>query len=55
MAANRGMVEASMGAAGFCVNSHGGAYENGKACPRIESYQAVGEHSDAAIEAFPPE
>ncbi len=55
MAANRGMVEASMEAAGFCVNSRGGAYENGKARPRIESYQAVREHSDAAFEAFPPE
>ncbi len=31
MAANRGMVEASMEAAGFCVNSRGGAYKNGKA------------------------
>jgi hypothetical protein len=55
MAANRGMVEASMEAANFCVNSHGGAYEIGKARPRIESYQDVWEHSDAVIEAFPPE
>ncbi len=55
MAANRGMVEVSMEAAVFCVNSRGGAYKNGKARPRIESYRAVGEHSDAAIEAFPPE
>jgi hypothetical protein len=44
-----------MEAAGFCINSRGGAYKNGKARPRIESYQAVGEHSDAVIEAFPPE
>jgi hypothetical protein len=27
------MVEASMEAAGFCVNSRGGTYENGKAQP----------------------
>jgi hypothetical protein len=33
MATNRGMVEASMEAAGFCINSHGGAYKNGKARP----------------------
>jgi hypothetical protein len=33
MAANRGMVEVSMEAAGFCVNSRGGAYEIGKARP----------------------
>ncbi len=44
-----------MEAAGFCINSHGGAYKNDKAHPRIESYGAVGEHSDAAIEAFLPE
>ncbi len=33
MAANRGMIEASMEAAGFCVNSRGGAYKIGKARP----------------------
>ena len=33
MAANRGMIEASMVAAGFCVNTRGGAYEHGKARP----------------------
>ena len=33
MAANRGMIEASMVATGFCVNTRGGAYEHGKARP----------------------
>ena len=27
------MINASMVAAGFCINNHGGAYENGKAYP----------------------
>jgi len=31
MAAN--MINVSMVAAGFCINNHGGAYENGKAYP----------------------
>jgi hypothetical protein len=33
MDANRGMVEASMNTAGYCVDSRGGAYKNGKAQP----------------------
>ena len=31
MAANKDMINASMVEAGFCINQHGGAYENGKA------------------------
>ncbi len=31
MADNRGMIKASMVATGFCVNTHGGTYEHGKA------------------------
>jgi hypothetical protein len=33
MADTIGMIEASMVAAGFCVNTHGGAYKHGKARP----------------------
>jgi hypothetical protein len=33
MAANKDMINASMVEAGFCINKHGGAYENGKANP----------------------
>jgi hypothetical protein len=40
MADNRGMIEASMVAADFCVNARGGAYEHGKAKP-IQDKAAV--------------
>ena len=46
MAANRGMIEASMVAAGFCVNTRGGAYEHGKAQPLQDKAAAAHKYYD---------